>query len=183
MECECDDFSISGDYIYGEACVWLAERKRDCTIIHAGFGGHYGLYELQRHLRKHDINAHTIGIDIQVWDAEVDEFIQSDIRDVKLPGVADMVICHAVTHFFDDDSTEFKKMIENCADWLKPDGVLFTDIDRPRTLRKRFLRQRPGEQMRAMSKNEAMDHADKCHLLKADKCNHGKELKISWWYL
>ena len=109
MECKCDDFSISGDYIYGEATVWLAERKRDCIIIHAGFGGHYGLHELQRHLHKHGIKARTIGIDTWAWDAEVDEFIQSDIRDVKLPGVADMMICRAVTHFFNYDSTEFKK--------------------------------------------------------------------------
>ena len=170
---------MRGDPLYGEATIWLAERKRDCTVIDAGFGGNIELHELQRHLRKHGIKARTIGIDTWAWDAEVDEFIQSDIRDVKLPGVADMVICRAVTHFFDDDSTEFKKMIENCADWLKPDGVLFTDIDRP-PLGEGFLKQYLDGQMRAMSKNEAMEHADKCHLLNTDKCLHGKKLKTSW---
>ena len=38
MDCECDDFSISGDYIYGEACVWLAERKRDWKILREASG-------------------------------------------------------------------------------------------------------------------------------------------------
>ena len=180
MECECNDFSINSDYVYGEACVWLAERKRDCTIIDAGFGGNTGPHEVQRHLLKHGINVHTIGIDGAFYDAEVDEFIHADMCDVKLPGVADMVICKAVIHSFDDDPTKFKKIIENCADWLKPDGVLFTYIDCIGTLKQRILKQYAYTVMRAMSKNEAMKHASKCHMLKSNKCLHGKELKMSW---
>ena len=38
MECECRGAGICSDETYGEVCAWLAERKRDCTIVDAGFG-------------------------------------------------------------------------------------------------------------------------------------------------
>ena len=180
MECECRDFSFASDYMYGEACVWLAERKRDCTVIDAGFAGNTGLHEIQRHLRKHGIEAHTIGIDIQKWDAEVDEFIHADMRSVKMTGVADIVLCRSVVHFFDDSQEEFKRMIENCADWLKPDGVFFTDIECSTTARDWLRRYKGAIIMRAMSKAEAMEHAAKCYLATASKCLHGKELRNRW---
>ncbi len=85
MECECRDAAICNGWMYGEVCMWLAERKRDCTIIDAGFGGGTGLHEVQRHLRKHGIEARTIAIDDVEFDAEVDEFIHADMRDVELP--------------------------------------------------------------------------------------------------
>ena len=115
MECECSGFSMRHDPLYGEATIWLAERKRDCTVIDAGFGGNIKLHELQRHLRKHGIKARTIGIDTWAWNAEVNEFIQANIVDVKLPGIADLVVFNKMVHMFDDDPAEFKKVIESCA--------------------------------------------------------------------
>ena len=94
MKCECRGAGICSDETHGEACAWLAERKRDCTIIDAGFGGVAGPHETQRHLRRHGIEARTIGIDINECDAEADEFIHADMRDVELPGVADVVVCN-----------------------------------------------------------------------------------------
>ena len=46
MECECRDAVICNDIVYGKICAWLAERKRDCTIIDAGFGGKTALHEV-----------------------------------------------------------------------------------------------------------------------------------------
>ena len=126
MECECRDAAICNDWVCGEVCVWLAERKRDCTIIDAGFGGGTGLHEAQRHPRRHGIEARTIGIDINECDAEVDKFIRADMRDVALPDTADIVICNHVLGFFQCDAPGFKKAVENCADWLKPDGLFCT---------------------------------------------------------
>ena len=163
--------------MYGEACIWLAERKRDCTIIDAGFNGNYGLYQIQRHLRRHGIKARTIGIDIHKYDSEVDEFIHADIRDVNLPGVADVVLCRNVVGIFDDDATGFKNVVGNFAAWLKPDGILYVDIEQSRTLRNKLGKYWPGTIMRAMTKSEAEEHSKECHLAKSDKCHHGKELK------
>ena len=59
-----------------------------------------GPHEVQRHLRKHGIEARTIGIDTNECDAEVDEFIHADMRDVELPSVADAVICSYVLSGF-----------------------------------------------------------------------------------
>ena len=126
MECECRDAVICNDIVYGKICVWLAERQRDCTIIDAGFGGGTGLHEAQRHLRKHGIEARTIGIDIAEYDAKVDEFIHADMRDVELPGMADVVVCHHVLGFFQCDAPLFKKAVENCADWMRSDGLFCT---------------------------------------------------------
>ena len=52
--------------------------------------------------------------------------------------------------------------------------MFFTNIDLVGTLKQRILRQDVGDTMRAMSKNETVEHANKCHLLKTDKCSHGE---------
>ena len=151
-----------------------------CIIIDAGFAGNSGLHEMQRHLKLHGISVRTIGIDVHEFDAEVDEFVHADMRDVKLPGAADMVIFRGVVHHFDGSAADFQRAVGNCADWLKPDRVLFTDIERWRTLAHRLWRYRPGIVMRAMSKNEAKEHADECHL-ESDECPHGEELRLRWF--
>ena len=177
MECDCNDVSVRIEYMYGEACIWLAERKRDCTVIDAGFAGNFGLFQLQWHLRRHGIKVHTIGIDDHEVDSIVDEFIHADIRDVKMAGVADIVLCRNVLGIFDDDAASFKKVVGNCADWLKPDGILYVDIEESRTLRDRLRGYRPGTMMHAMTKPEAKEHAEKCHLAESNECQHGEEWK------
>ena len=170
MECECRDAVICNDTVYGKICVWLAERQRDCTIIDAGFGGGAELHEVQRHLRKHGIEARTIGIDIAEYDAEVDEFIHADMCDVELPSVADVVVCSHVLSFFKSKPFRFKKAVENCADWLKPGGLLFTILG---------TRQPPAVGaincgfLRAMSKDETGKHAAQCHDAVGELCPHG----------
>ena len=173
MECECRDAVICNDIVYGKICVWLAERQRDCTIIDAGFGGKTALHEVQRHLRKHGIEARTIGIDIAEYDAEVDEFIHADMCDVELPGVADVVVCNHVLSFFKSKPFRFKKAVENCADWMRSDGRFFTDLDayRPPTGTGAFS----GCFLRAMSKDETGEHAAQCHHRIGELCPHGWE--------
>ena len=178
MECECRDAVICNDYTYGEACVWLAERKHDCTIIDVGFGGGTGLHEVQRHLRRHGIEARTIGIDIQKCDAEIDEFIHADMRDVKLPGAADVVICHYVLGGFNANAAGFQRAVENCADWLKPDGLFFTNLRKDLTSTDYLNGGSPYSLLRAMSKVETKEHAAQCHRMMAERCPHGKELNM-----
>ena len=175
MECECRDAAICNDWVYGEVCVLLAERKLDCTIIDAGFGGGAELHEVQRHLRRHGIEASTIGIDVAEYDAEVDKFIHADMRDVKLPGMADVVICKHVLSFFKFNASGFKKAVENCADWLKPDGLFFTTLGTCQppavgTINSGFLR--------AMSKDETGKHAAQCHDAVGELCPHGWEANM-----
>ena len=176
MECECRDAAICNGWMYGEVCMWLAERKRDCTIIDAGFGGGTGLHEVQRHLRKHGIEARTIAIDDVEFDAEVDEFIHADMRSVKLPGVADIVICTRVLSLFKYDVPGFKKAVENCADWLKPDGLFCTD---PNTCQISMDHSNGGSWfLRFMSKDETREHAAQCHPMARKRCPHGKILNL-----
>ena len=177
MECDCNDVAVRAEHMYGEACVWLAERKRDCTVIDAGFAGNFGLFQLQWHLRRHGIKVHTIGIDDHKVDSIVDEFIHADIRDVKMAGVADLVLCRNVVGIFDDDAAGFKEVIGNFADWLKPDGILYTDIEESRTLSDMLRGYMPWQIMRAMTKSEAREHAKECHLAESDKCKHGEKWK------
>ena len=128
---------------------------------------------MQRHLRKHGIEAYTIGIDDAEFDAEVDEFIHADMRDVELPSVADVVICYHMLSLFKSKPRQFKKAVENCADWLKPDGLFFIDLDtrQPRpaagTINRGFLH--------AMSKDETGAHAAQCHHMIGELCPHGWE--------
>lgn len=158
--------------------MWLAERKRDCTIIDAGFGGGTDLHEVQRHLRKHGIEARTIGIDVVEFDAEIDEFIHADMRDVELPGVADVVICSYVLGCFRANMTGFQRAVKNCADWLKPDGLFFTDLAKPRTPTESQNVGNPHSLIRAMSKDETREHAAQCHRMMAEWYQHGRELNM-----
>ena len=176
MECECRDAEICNDWVYGEVCVWLAERQRDCTIIDAGFGGMAGPHEVQRHLRRHGIEARTIGIDVSEYDAEVDEFIHADMRYVELPGVADVVICKHVLGFFEFNTPGFKKAVENCANWLKPDGLFCTtlatcDVSTDDVNARSWF-------LRFMSKDETREHAAQCHNMAGEQCPHGRELNL-----
>ena len=178
VECECRGATICDDETYGEVCVWLAERKRDCTIIDAGFGGGTDLHEVQRHLRKHGIEVRTIDIDDVEFDAEIDEFIHADMRDVELSGVADVVICSYVLDLFRSKPLQFKKAVENCADWLKPDGLFFTNLAKPRTPTESPNVGNPHSLIRAMSKDETKEHAAQCHHMMAEWCPHGRELNM-----
>ena len=178
MECECCDAGICSDEVYGEPCVWLAERKKDCTVIDAGFGGDVSLHELQRHLRKHGVSAHTIGIDIYECDAEVDEFIHADMRDVKLHDVADVVICHLVLGNFTINVDGFKTAVNNCADWLKSDGLFFTELKKRWKPSESLSITHPYVVYRAMSKDETKEHALQCHGAMAEQCPHGRELNM-----
>ena len=177
MECDCNDVAVRTDHLYDEACVWLAERKRDCTVVDAGFAGNFGMFQLQWHLRRHGVKAHTIGIDEHKVDSIVDEFIHADIRDVKMTGVADIVLCRNVIGIFDDDAAGFKKVVGNFADWLKPDGILYIDIEKSQTLMERLRGYWRDQIMRAMTKSEAKEHAEWCHLAESDECKHGGEWK------
>ena len=122
--------------------------------------------------------ARTIGIDIQKCDAEIDEFIHADMRDVKLLGAADVVICHYVLGGFNANAAGFQRAVENCADWLKPDGLFFTNLRKDLTSTDYLNGGSPYSLLRAMSKVETKEHAAQCHRMMAERCPHGKELNM-----
>ena len=95
------------------------------------------------------------------------------MRDMELPGMADVVVCHHVLSLFKSKPFRFKKAVENCADWMRSDGRFFTDIDayRPPTGTGAFS----SCFLRAMSKDETGKHAAQCHRMVGELCPHGWE--------
>ena len=172
MKCDHMDVWIRHVPVYGEACRLLVERGRDCTIVDVGCGSMPNLYEMKRHLPKHGIKLHTIGIDVVPRDIEVDRFIQSDIMEVDLPGIADAVVCRGVFEIFRDEDS-FRMAVLASAGMLKRDGMLFLDLEHCMTWRFRLARMVPWFDSKIMTKDEALDHAQSCFGVCLEKCPHG----------
>ena len=171
MVCMCDRTWIKGMPVYKDACALLAWKNTDCTIIDVGCGNFPHLHELKRHLLAHDIQCHTVGIDNQQCDIEVDEMIEKDVRDVKMPCTADVVTS---SYFFTmlNDGTAFRDVVNACADMLKDDGVMITNR----------LKHWPLEttlqelEVKIMNKNDAHKHAEQCYGVVFEKCRHGFDI-------
>ena len=105
MECNCVNSWVRALQACGEACRILTLKNKPCTVVDAGCGNMPKLYELKRHLKTHNIECHTIGIDIFPSDIEADEFINKDIFDVKMKNIADVVICEAFLPTYKDNDS------------------------------------------------------------------------------
>ena len=157
--------------MYGHVCGILAAHNKDCTIIDVGCGNLPNLYEIKRHLSKHNIRCKTIGIDVDICDIEVDRFVHRDVRDVKIPCTADIVISR---HVFDmcNTKTKFSNVVRASADMLKKDGLMITE-----TYSSDALKSRCGTfhscLTQTMTKTEAINHAKTCYKTYYDKCQHG----------
>ena len=173
MKCDCVDASICTWFMWGEACTELVKRRRDCTVIEVGRASSNSLHEAQRHLRRHGIHMHTISIDKLKWDIEVDECIQSDIRDVKLGPIADLILCMSLMRYFNNDETAFRNAILSMAELLKKDGVWFNSIDQKRTLKQKLTRRPSETEIRVMNKDEMLLHAEQCFHKLSNDCKHG----------
>ena len=153
----------------------LAEKKGDVTIVDACCGKVPYLAEMKRHLLQHGISARTIGIDNIDWGIVVDEFVHSDVRDVKLGCVADAVMCSGMEGFFRHD--EFQQLMSSCAGFMKPDALFFTQ---------REYKNEEGNKtydMRAIPKLEVAEHA-KCYDGECGpfKCEHGVVRNRRWFW-
>lgn len=172
MVCECDRTWIRGKQVYGDACILMAWKNVDCTVVDAGCGTFPYLHELKRHLFFHGIRCHTIGIDIQECDIEADEVVKKDVRDVKMTGVADVVTSgYFFTMLY--DRTVFKDAVTACAGMLKDDGVLIVNILKRMTLKTALKLARPETGVKIMTKEDALKHAEYCCGTVFEKCKHG----------
>lgn len=181
MECMCKNVWIRVLKSYGEACRLLSIKNKDCTVVDVGCGMSPTLHELQRHLREHGVKCHTVGIDITQPNKEVDEFIHSNILDVDLHDVADIVIGVSFFPQF-KDRTSWKKAVRISANMLKTDGILIIDIESRVTWRMRLLRLRPDSDYKKMTKEEALQHAEQCFNACLEKCPHGETIsRYVWW--
>ena len=172
MGCKCDKIWIKSEKVYGHACTVLADRNRDCTIVDVGCKNRPHLHEIKRHLLRHNIRCKTIGIDDDPYDTEVDRFINKDVRDVRMPSTADVVVGRYVFHMC-NTKTEFRDIIRASADILKKDGLMITDVY---TYKMTKPRRKPVLQYmftQSMTKKDALAHADMCYGKCYEKCPHG----------
>ena len=172
MVCECDMTWIRGKQVYGDACILMAWKNADCTVIDAGCGTFPYLHELKRHLFFHGIQCHTIGIDIQACDIEADVVMEMDVRDVKMTGIADVVTS---SYFFTMlyDKIIFRDAVISCADMLRDDGVMIVNILKRKTLKTALKLTRPETGVKIMTKEDALKHAEHCCGIVFEKCEHG----------
>ena len=166
--------------MHGEVCIWLVERGRDCVVIDVGCGGGSGLRGIQRHLLVHDVRAYTIGIDAQKWDMDADEFIHGDMRNVNVRRKADAVICRGVMGHFSDDPEGFRDAMLACTNFMKDDGLFFTDIDSHLTILERLRHVLSGYVIRAMTRDELLAHVNTCFGKLSKDCPHGAEPHPNW---
>ena len=160
--CNCKDAGILTEWVYGNACKALVERNRDCVIIDAGCGSDLKLFQIKRHLNRHGITAHTIGIDPWKYDIIVDEFHKDKIQNVKLPNIADAVVARAVLSM---NPQEFENIVNKIASFLKPTGLVFIGMPSKSNWN-------PGTKV--LSKFDAIDHAKYCDSkTMLEECNHG----------
>ena len=175
MQCDHDRIWIRFEKVYNTAYLVLVRKGLDGTVIDVGCGSAPKLHEMKRHLIKHGINLHTIGIDVHYWDAEVDEFMNADVRDVCMEDAADAVICAGMLGMLTDGES-FASVVRACARLLKYDGLMFMDTLRCPTWKDRLLRRHPGFAVKIMSRERAVAHAESCFGVCPDKCPHGFEI-------
>ena len=179
MVCDCKLIWIKNIPAYNAACILLGWRNLNCTIVDVGVRNTPYLYEIKRHLlNKHDIWCHTIGIDENESDSEIDVFIKKEIQNIKtMVGIADVVTCINIftTMHFDhifrkdkplfSDETVFRDAITSCANMLKRDtGVMIVSLAN---------RIKPDMCIKIMNKTDALKHAEECCNKYFEECKHG----------
>ena len=123
-----DDFGVTG-YI-----LLYAQYTGKATVIDVGCSTGEAMAECKQCLSKHGIDLYTIGIDMlddNAAEAEknLDKFIHKKACEVnEYIGEADIVVClNTVRSIRKDNKSD---TISKCAEFLKPDGVLITGIDK-----------------------------------------------------
>ena len=169
----CKEFWFKYETVYGGACDLLAERNRDCTIVDVGCHNLPYLHEIKRHLlNRHHIRCRTIGIDVDIYDIEVDRFINKEIYKVDMPGIADVVTSRYVFVICYTEK-QFRNTVRASANMLKDDGVMITDLEGCETPKPRLGERIINWLPRVMTKQDALEHADMCFGLCMEKCPHG----------
>lgn len=110
-----------------------SSTKNRLTVIDVGCSKAEATRFAKTCLNEHGIKSFMIGIDNSVRIAEdaeknLDEFILNDVIKVeRYYGEADVVICSKVIRNVDGDIKS--EVLRKCAEFLKDDGVLITDVE------------------------------------------------------
>ena len=109
---------------------------------------------------------------MDIYDIEVDRFINKEISKVDMPGIADVVTSR---HVFVMCYLEkkFRNVVRVSANMLKDDGVMITDLESCETPKPRLGETDINWFPRVMTKQDALEHADMCFRLCMKKCPHG----------
>ena len=125
-------------------------------------------------MRAHGIKCDIIGIDINPSGFDGDEFVQKDILDVDMNDVADIVVCENFFGQFERSHESWSKAVRNSANILKNDGVMITQVNECVSwASKIFTRGGLSQRYVKMTKDEALEHADRCFKMCSEKCGHG----------
>ena len=179
MECKCSDVWIRTHQSFGEACRILSIKNSDCTVADVGCLSMLQLRELQRHMSVHGIKCDIIGIDINPSGFDGDEFVQKNIldvsiHDVSMHDVADIVVCENFFGQFERSHESWSKAVRNSANILKNDGIMITQVTECVSwVSRMFTRGGLSQKYIKMTKNEALEHADRCFKMCSKKCGHG----------
>lgn len=125
-----DDFGVTG---------YMLSHLRDiknAVVIDVGCSNGKAVLGSKQCLSKHGIDIYAIGIDIStrkniITNAEknLDEFINKNVLEVsQYVGKADVVVCLNATRLVSNNLKS--EIIKKCAWFLKPNGVLITDVKR-----------------------------------------------------
>ena len=124
-----DDFGVTGYMLLH------AKNMEDTVVIDVGCSKGIAITESKKCLDKRGIRLHTIGIDMSdkaklAAEAEnnLDEFVNENVLEVDgYAGKADIVVCLNTIRYVLGDTKS--GMIKKCTEFLKPDGVLITNVD------------------------------------------------------
>ena len=123
-----DDFGVTGyTFIH-------TKRTKKATVIDVGCSTGEAMYTCQQCMLENGVELYTIGIDMSEdvrvkAEENLDQFIFKNICDVyEYIGEADVVIC---VNAIRDVPKDIKgNIVRKCAEFLKPDGVLITDVNK-----------------------------------------------------
>lgn len=183
MVCSCDVW-IKNIFGYNDALNLLIWKNKDCVLVDVGCSYNPHLHEIKRHLKKHNIECRTIGIDVLDEDIEVDIFLRKNIYEVNMDNVADVVVCNAIftmahnedglkrKRFF-SDKTIFKQCVDNCANMLKNNGVMVISLLHKDAVEKPDRNDKSPTGIKIMNKSDLFKHANECCNKYFEGCKHG----------
>ena len=183
MACDCETW-IKNIFGYNDVLNLLVWKNKDCVLVDIGCGYNPNLHEIKRHLKKHDIECRTVGIDVLDEDIEVDLFLMKSIYEVNMDNIADVVICNAIftmahsetglkgKRFF-SDKTIFKQCVDNCANMLKNDGVMIISLMHKHAVEKSDNNDKYPLSIKIMNKSDVFKHASDCCNKFFEDCDHG----------
>lgn len=123
-----DHFGVTGYALLHAKC------RKNLVIVDVGCSKGIAMLDCQKCLEQYDVHAYTIGIDISEKHKvearnNLDEFILDNVLNVNAHmGDADIVICMNMERYVDLEKKS--QIIRKCAEFLKPDGMLITNIDK-----------------------------------------------------